>query len=795
LPASVEQDIFTYAVPPFLEQQIALGSEVLVPFGSQTRLGYVLDLRREAPPENVRAISEITGQQHLETQYLTWLKQVSAYYLASLSQVVSVAIPRRLGARLQHLIQPLPDASRFLEAVAQRFGPDSEEYRFASFLVSATPQFKTRNSCQHQFGKRYQKWLQKFQKQGLVEITVQVQDKPEAKEQLTLTYVQEPEGLRTRQQFLLHQLRRQGGQALLQVFCEEQQTTAETLRRLEGLGALSISRERVLRRPLDEAHQSKGMQVLTPSQAVVFGQIQQELTAPSGQPLLLHGVTGSGKTEIYLHSLATVLARGQSGMFLVPEIALTPQMLRRCRTAFGEQVAVLHSGLSEGEYLDEWERVRHGIARVVVGARSAIFAPLVDLRLIVIDEEHESSYKQDRGLPYDARQLAGLRMLLNQGVLVLGSATPRLESYARAQSGKWHYLSLPGRVHDQPLPPVNVVDMRQEQGRGNQGAFSQLLKHQLEQILARQEQAILLLNRRGYAGSWLCRDCGEAIRCPICAVTLTYHQSEKKLKCHYCEHRTRAPQQCPSCQSPKIQGFGLGTQRLEEITTRLFPTARVLRLDRDTTSSKNAHLHILDSFGAGDADILIGTQMVAKGLDFPRVTLVGILAADQALTLPDFRASERTFQLLTQAAGRAGRSELPGRIVLQTYAPDHPAIVYALQHDYPAFFEHEIQEREQLQYPPYAELVRILFADPHQARAMAAAQGFAQALLQREEPDLIVLGPIDAPLARLQSLYRVHVLLKHPQMSKLKALLRALRRRFQTEVQRLFVDVDPYSML
>lgn len=799
LPAGVERDIFSYAVPAQWQGELQVGSEVAVPFGSETRLGYVLDLHQQPPAGlELRDILQITGQQYLPPDYLHWLKQVARYYLSSLSQVVFTALPRRLGARLQTFVKPLPNAANMLAAVESRYGTAHDLYRMAAFLVSAAPQYKTRQSCYRHFGKaKAQKYLRSLQQDGLIAVWTEVQAPAAPKTQLSLRYLQPAPEATRRQQELLVALQAQGGMALLSEFCQQQQTSTAVLRRLAEQGALEIGEARVLRRPLDEAAdaQAKSQQVLTPAQQAVFDQIIRALDAEQPAPILLHGVTGSGKTEVYLHALAAVLEKGQGGLFLVPEIALTPQMLRRCRAVFGEQVAVLHSALSTGEYFDEWERIRSGAARVVVGARSAIFAPVQDLQLIIIDEEHESAYKQDSGLRYDARQLAGLRMHNRQGLLLLGSATPRLEAYARAQSGRWTYLSLPQRVHAQPLPPVNVVDMRQEQLRGNVGVFSQTLQHQLGACLERQEQAILLLNRRGYAGSWLCRDCGEAVGCPLCAVSLTYHQSQGLLKCHYCDYQQAAPRSCPVCHSSRIQGFGLGTQRLTEITQKCFPAARILRLDRDTTQQKDSHQHLLDAFGRGEADILIGTQMVAKGLDFPRVTLVGILAADQALTLPDFRAAERTFQLLTQAAGRAGRSDLPGRIVLQTYAPDHPAIRHALAHDYAGFYASEMPEREALAYPPFGELARILFAHGDHARAWQTAEAFAQELLALNLPDVTLRGPVDAPLSRLQSLYRVHLVLKHPRMQRLKPALRQLRSRFQPQVQILSVDIDPYSML
>lgn len=799
LPAHVERNIFTYSVPEAFQEQLKIGMEVIVPFGRQTRVGYLLRTYRKQPEHlkvnQLKAIAQLTGKQGMDATYLKWLSYISKYYLSSFSQVVTTAIPRRLSTRIRKLVQPLPDAASFWDNLQARHQEASEMTDFGAYLISNTPRWKTLKGAERKFGDQGKQWLRYFEKEGWIAIIEEVASKATEKTQLALTYVRTPTGLSQRQQSLLNALKAQGGYTLLQTFLQSENTTADTLRRLESIGAIQIAEERVLRTPQAQDTGKKALQKLTPLQSKVLDKVLKHLKAPTGEPLLLHGVTGSGKTEIYLHALYEVLQQGNTGMFLVPEIGLTSQMLRRCRAVFGDQVAILHSELSTGEFLDEWQRIEKGEAKIVLGARSAVFAPLPQLKLIILDEEHENAYKQDSGLRYDARVLALMRMRLNKGQVLFGSATPRIEAYFRAQEKKWHYLSLPQRIHERPMPPVVLVDMRQEQARENFGALSHPLKRALEETLAKKEQAILLLNRRGYSNSWLCRDCGEAIGCPLCAVGLTYHRHENLLKCHYCDYRKTPPTQCPSCQSSKIQGFGLGTQKLEELLLKLFKGCRTIRMDRDTTTEKNSHSHLLQKFGKGEADILIGTQMVAKGLDFPRVTLVGILAADMALNLPDFRASERTFQLLTQAAGRAGRSDLEGRIVLQTYAPEHPAIQFALKHDYVGFYTEELLERKDLNYPPFGSLARILFAHPQREKTHAVAKKMIAELVQRADDDLWVLGPVDAPLEQLQSLYRVHALLKHPDIKKIKPLLRTLLYKYGAQLQRITLDIDPYNML
>ncbi len=799
LPAHIERNIFTYTLPEDLQARTLTGMEVVVPFGRQHRVGYVLRTYKkyDADLEDVKLkpILRITGKQGMDAVYLEWLQYISRYYLSSFSQVVTTAIPRRLSTRIKKIVKPTQDAATFWETLQTEHGRQAEFMDFGAYLISAAPRWKTLLGIKRKYGEKGKQWLAYFEKQGWVKTVEDLTPAAQAKTQLAVYYVKTPDAMSERQYQLLDALKAQDSYSLLQPFLQSHKTTAATLRRMEEMGAVKIASARVLRTPESNNVGRKPLQTLTPLQQGVLNQLLQAIEHPDGKPVLIHGVTGSGKTEIYLHALHHVLAAGGTGMFLVPEIGLTSQMLRRCRAVFGNQVAILHSELSTGEYLDEWQRLQKGDARIVLGARSAIFAPMPRLRLIILDEEHENAYKQDSGLRYDARLLAQMRMRLHKGTVVFGSATPRVEAYYQSQRQRWKYLSLPERVHQRPMPPVQLVDMRQEQARENHGAISLALKRALEHVLQRHEQAILLLNRRGYSNSWLCRDCGEAVGCPLCSVGLTYHRHERQLKCHYCDHRRSPPEVCPGCHSEKISGFGLGTQKLEEMLKRLFPGCRTLRMDRDTTTEKNAHSHLLQRFGRGEADILIGTQMVAKGLDFPRVTLVGILAADMALNLPDFRAGERTFQLLTQAAGRAGRSELEGRIVLQTYAPEHPAIQFALKHDYVGFYHEEILERRDLSYPPFGQVARLLFADPDHTKTHRIAGAFVDELTRRGDDDLRILGPVDAPLEQLQSLYRVHALIKHPHMKSIKPLMRTLLYKYGKQLQRLILDIDPYSML
>lgn len=555
-------------------------------------------------------------------------------------------------------------------------------------------------------------------------------------------------------------------------------------------------------------------------------------SAPAGRVFLLHGVTGSGKTEVYLRAAAEALARGRQVLLLVPEVSLVPQTLGRVRSHLGSaRVAVAHSYLGGRERLEYWEKVVTGQADVVVGARSAVFAPLERLGLIVLDEEHEDSYKQDEGAPrYHARDVAVRRAAGEGAALVLASATPSLETYCQARDGRFHLLELPERAAGRAMPPVEIADMRAELAAGNRSLFSRSLQSALTRTLGSGQQAILFLNRRGHSTFVLCRDCGWVARCPDCDVSLTYHDEGQDLKCHYCGHHSPPPDRCPGCGGHRVRYFGAGTQRVEEEIRLFYPSARVVRLDADVVRQTGETGRVLALFEAGQADVLVGTQMVAKGLDIPGVGLVAAVAADSALHLPDFRAPEKTFRLLTQAAGRAGRGDHPGRVIIQTYNPDHPAVAAATRHDYISFAAAELEARRALGYPPFSRLVRVEFSDPDESRARAAAAGLAEALSRLgfapsggagEAPGGAgeglagagavsggprYGGPAEAPLARLRGRWRWHILVFCPDLEDgLDGVRQAVRETTGREARGgggrrpggtvVSVDVDPVSVL
>jgi primosomal protein N' (replication factor Y) len=491
--------------------------------------------------------------------------------------------------------------------------------------------------------------------------------------------------------------------------------------------------------------------------------------------MLLHGVTGSGKTAVYLAGMRAVLEAGRSAILLVPEIGLTPAVAADLHQIFGDEVAILHSGLSDAERAEQWHRIRRGEARMVVGTRSAVFAPVPDLALIIVDEEHDSSYKQEETPRYHGRDVAVMRAKMSNAVVVLGSATPSLESYYNAKKHKYALVELPDRVQDRPLPEVELIDMKQEfQETGQEQVLSRKLLEEIRERLERREQVMVLLNRRGYSPVMLCRACGKTLQCKNCAVSMTHHKRERRMECHYCGYTAAIPQKCAHCGSEYVYFLGTGSEKLEELLHGLFPQARITRMDRDTVRGREDFERVLGALDAGEIDLLVGTQMIAKGHDFHGVTLVGVVGADIALGLPDFRAAERTFQLLTQVAGRAGRGNSPGKVVLQTYFPDHYAVQYAKTHDFLGFYEKELRFRSWMHYPPYASLANVLVRSDQLDEALQWSGTLGRWFEQTRHEGVRVLGPAAAPILRLKRDYRYHFVLKSPSREKLNTVLRAM---------------------
>lgn len=567
------------------------------------------------------------------------------------------------------------------------------------------------------------------------------------------------------------------------------------LRRLAELGVVEIEHRRRVREGSTRERPAPRHEKLSEGQSDALDAIDIAVTERAGV-VLLDGVTGSGKTEVYLRAIERVLELGGSAIVLVPEISLTPQTVGRFRSRFGDEVAVLHSRLSAGERYDQWDRVRAGEARVVVGARSALFCPAPDLRLIVIDEEHESSYKQGQAPRYHARDVATRLAQAVGAAVVLGSGTPSLESLARCEAGEWVRVELPERVAGGEMPPVQVVDMAAEFAAGHRSMFSRPLLEALHEVAQRKEKAVLLLNRRGFASFLLCRECGHVPTCDSCSTSLTYHEVGSRLACHHCDARRPVPAVCPECGSPYLRQFGAGTQRVEAELASVAPGLPVIRMDADTTTGKGGHERALASFEALESGILLGTQMIAKGLDYPEVTLVGVVNADTTLHLPDFRAAERTWQLLEQVAGRAGRGIKGGRVVIQTYWPDHPAIRAVAAHDAGAFYEREAADRRELGYPPYGALANVIVRAGDNRSAADSANAITRELEARVPEDWRIVGPAPAPIARLKGVFRWHLLVKGPAGAQLAPVVtQAMAAATLSQGAQTAVDIDPVDLL
>ncbi|NMA47047.1 MAG: primosomal protein N' [Lentisphaerae bacterium] len=603
--------------------------------------------------------------------------------------------------------------------------------------------------------------------------------------------------LTEKQQQVIQHLHRQGAQPL-QELQSEVGVSATVINTLCKHGWLHKEKRVVSRDPFhDDLIQPDSPRELTTDQEAALERINASQDAKDAQVFLLHGVTASGKTEVYLQAIHHCLEHGRDAIVLVPEISLTPQTCDRFRRRFGNLVSVLHSGLSDGERFDEWTRINEGRSRIAVGARSALFAPFRKLGLIVVDEEHENSYKQEDSPRYNARDVAVLRGKLEQACVVLGSATPSLESYYNCEIGRYALVELPERVDASAMPAVELIDMAEEAALAGQAQlFSKRLKELILDRLHKAEQIMLLLNRRGYATQLLCPQCGYVATCDNCSCAYTYHRKAAQLICHLCGVQLAAPEKCPQCASKEIRYTGVGTEKIEGILRALYPQATIARMDSDTMTSKDSYKTVLDAFRAGRIHILVGTQMIAKGLDFPNVTLVGVIQADSQLHLPDFRSGERTFQLITQVAGRAGRGDCAGHVVVQTYTPYHFALQAAIKHDFKAFYAEEMPGRRMLDFPPCSRMVIVHFRSQEEALAAATAEKFHQDVLPLLEPAVQIIGPMPAPLSKVKTYYRFQLQLRGGSILKLVALLRPLvvGRSFPKGVD-VYLDVDPRNLM
>jgi primosomal protein N' (replication factor Y) len=796
LPVPLDQS-FTYLLPETLRHRVRPGCRVLVPFGSRKLTGMVLTLHDQDPGGAVKEVMRLIDEEPvLEPELISLGRWISQYYCAPLGEVLRGMTPLTGEIRKTKLYS-LTDAGRDT-ARQLLFGTAEEDPTLQVLrLLEARPlsatylQKKMPNAMNI---------IRSLGKKGFVEM----EDLEAPRDPLRASstrlraswLARSPDGVKlTKRERELHAfLELHPGTHNLQELETSVTGASQAARSLARRQLIALEPEA----PAGVFHSEAPPRTLNPHQLVAYQQIEQALRGAKFQTFLIQGVTGSGKTEVYLKSIDACLALGRSALLLVPEIALTPAMAGQFFHRWGDKVAILHSAFHDAERAEQWRRIRSGNATVVVGTRSGVFAPVQNLGLVVIDEEHDHSYKQQDTPRYNGRDVAIVRAQAAGAVAILGSATPSMESRYNAERAKYTLIELPERIEKRPMPDVEVIDMRHEfLETRKQTTFSRRMVEMIGERLEKGEQTMLLLNRRGFSSFVACRACGEKLECINCAVTLTYHRRDRRMLCHYCNYAQKVPSVCPKCGSEYLHFIGTGSEKVEEELHRDFPTARVARMDRDTVSGKRHFETILHGFREGDFDILVGTQMIAKGHDIPNVTLVGIVSADVGLGLPDFRAAERTFQLLTQAAGRAGRGDLPGIVLIQTINPEHYAVRLASEQNYPGFYAKELQFRKLMRYPPFSALANVLVRSQKQEEALEMSTELGR-LLDPAPEGLKVLGPAEAPVPKLKTEFRYQLLLKAMDRKRLNETLRELqqfgrdRKWGQTA---LVIDVDPLTLL
>ena len=847
-PLSVDQ-LFTYGVPPQLDTVLQPGVRVLAPFRRTKQEGIVVELLDETAlaPDLIKNISECLDETPMfSPDMLALTKWMADYYVCSWGIALFSAVPAAVRSQKREHVRLLSEFSghlgnvqkkivALLEAegelslnqLARRMGLSAQDVR--SRITRLREKGVVETSVTHKPKTTIQETTVAQLALPTADIQAMIQqlknENPDVHGDVSLQRsTNRLHAADAKRAEVLQYLLDAGAPLATADLTKRVNASISLLRTLERHGVIHITRAETVRNPLSTEPIAPTQPLrLNPAQSVAFSEIQKALTshavgevstpdALDPRTFLLHGVTGSGKTEVYMQAMAKVLENGKSVIVLVPEISLTPQTASRFVGRFGGRVALLHSRLSDGERHDQWHRIQKGEADIIIGPRSAIFAPVQKLGMLIIDEEHSDSYKSDTAPRYHAREVAQKRSTLTNCLLLLGSATPSLESFHHAQNGRYRLLNLPDRVFDRKMPDVHIVDMRTELKKGNRTMFSELLRSFIAERLVRREQIILFLNRRGHSTYVFCRTCGYVERCDNCSISLTYHLETKQLVCHHCGSKRATQQVCPQCSSGAIHFFRAGTEAVEQEVRKAYPEARVKRFDADSTARKNAHQQILGEFEQQKIDILIGTQMVSKGLDFPNVTLVGVIAADTALNLPDFRASEQTFSLLTQVAGRSGRAELEGKVVIQTYMPEHYCIAAAQKHDYLDFYAQEVVARDALRYPPFAHVAILLLRGKDEQAVIDAAHAARDQLEmwqtdqehisqgpKAEETSVEILGPAPAPLSKIERKFRWHLLLKSTDAQKIGRL----SKRFTDEPPAIIkskaiefvIDIDPTNIL
>jgi primosomal protein N' (replication factor Y) len=791
---------FHYRIPEKMRNSLHIGMRVLVPFKGRKVTGFAIDLLDRPPKEveeKLREVEDILDEAPLiDPKMLSFYRWIADYYIYPLGEVIKTGLPPGLHLKSELILSLTPIgreslARRNLEPVQEKVFGEIENFGKVA-LKKILKKFS---------GEVTKSQLFFWRKRGLLNIDLGFAEKgvkPKIEKVIQYRGEEPAKPLSKKQMEILKWLEEKR-----EVFYSELskgfKSPSRAVQSLHAKGLLSISHREVYRDlSLEPELKAYPRPELTSDQKAVLDEILKGVHERRFSPYLIHGVTGSGKTEIYLRAIEEVLSQGREAIVLVPEISLTPQLLSRFEDRFGKNLSLLHSKLGRGERYDQWRKIWKGEVKIGLGARSAIFAPFKNVGIIIVDEEHDPSYKQEEKLKYHARDLAVVRAKEDGATLLLGSATPSLESFHNAEKGKFRLLTLPERIEGKPLPHVEIVDVRKETG-----LLAERLRTALQRNLGERKQSLLFLNRRGFANFILCPDCGFTFKCPNCSVTLTHHLRDRSLQCHYCDYRIPAPGDCPRCGGHRLQGMGIGTERLEQEIRSLFPETEVGRMDRDTTSRRRSHQQILKGLESGKIDILVGTQMIVKGHDFPNVTFVGVVSADTSLHFPDFRSSERTFQLLTQVAGRAGRGEVLGEVVIQTFNPDHYSIQKAKDHDFIGFYQEESQFRRALDYPPFCRLINFRLVGNSEKKTEAVSEemgSIGRDLLKRGYGKGVeLLGPSAAPFAKMRGKFRWQMLAKgkSPKLLHQFAIELACRLEDETKAKgvNLDIDVDPVFVL
>ncbi len=790
---------FIYAIPAASAPFASIGKRVVVPFGAKRLTGWIAELLTEAAGvPNIKEIIAIPDAEPLFSQEeLPFFEWISSYYLHPLGMVLAEALPGGINATSHNRV-------RLAAHPAKGEKPLTKTEASLVELLRSAPNGMSLSSLCRQLGKKELRGeVRALEGAGLViseEILRRPALRPKREKWITVAPETPADLHLTQKQSALSALL-EGKNELPLAALAERYRNLSFLRDLESKGVIHLYEKEVFRDyRSEEPPENESRITLNSDQASALAEIKKGLSSRHFSPYLLHGVTGSGKTEIYLRAIEEVLQNEGSALYLVPEIALTAQLIRRVKSRFPkEQIAVLHSGIPNNTRYDQWRRIKRGDIRLIVGARSAIFAPAQELRLIVVDEEHDPSYKQDDRLRYNGRDLALFRAKKTGAAVILGSATPGIQTYLYAHSGIYRYLSLPTRINSRPLPQVEIVDMRNERdSRGRIPIFSRRLTGALQETLSAKRQALIFLNRRGFHTFVFC-GCGHVFKCPACELALTYHASQYVLKCHHCDFTAKIPRTCPVCGSEEIHSQGTGTERVEEEAKRLFPAAVIARIDSDTSSRRGHSEKTISAFAAGEIDILVGTQMITKGHDFPGVTLVGVVAADSSLNVPDFRAAERTFQILSQVAGRSGRGDQPGLVVIQTFTPHHHSIRRAQQHDYAGFYTNELPTRRELNYPPYSRLIGLHFSSLNEEKGKRTVVRIGETArklaLTFAGGKADIIGPAESPLHRLQGRYRWQMLVRSKDGGILHQLVQKFIEETKSDGMEIRLDVDPVHFM